>query len=78
MQALREKIELERCHLSPWLLALAVEEGKSSLALNGLAVDQLPASLALSADHLALAQKEMRIPKQQVCHRVCLPLRHLK
>ena len=67
MQALREKIELERCHMSPWLTSLAVEEGKSSLALNGLAVDQLPASLALSAEHLALAQKEMRIPKQQVC-----------
>ena len=66
MQALREKVELDRCHLSPWLLDLAVEEGKSSIALNGNAGGQLPASLALSREHLTLAQKEMRIPKQQV------------
>lgn len=66
VQALREKIELERSHKAPWLRDLAAQQGQSSIAMNGRAGEQLPTSLALCAEELARAQKQLHIPKQQV------------
>lgn len=66
VQGLREKIELERSELAPWLRESAVKLGEASTAMNGHAGEQLPISLALSAEQLSRAQKQLRIPKQQV------------
>lgn len=67
VQALREKVELERSHLVPWLRELAALQGQNSIAMNGSAGDQVPTSLALCAAELARAQQALLIPKQQVC-----------
>ena len=74
VQSLRDKVELDRCHLASWLRDLAVLQGESSRAMNGSAADQLPSSLALSAEDLLRAQKQLHIPKQQVHASSCRPL----
>jgi len=69
VQALREKIEVERCTAAPWLKDLAAQHGDVSVSMNGSAGDQAPSSLALTCQQLLKAQKELRVPKQQVRHK---------
>lgn len=66
VQVLREKMEVERCAKAPWLKDLAARHGKVSVGMNGSAGTQLPSSLALNCQQLIKAQKELRVPKQQV------------
>lgn len=63
---MRERLEVERAARLPWLVQLAAERKDASVAMNGSAASQPPRSLALSPAQVARAQKELRIPKQQV------------
>ena len=66
MQALREQIELQRAIALSWLSELAAQAAAGCLAMNGHDSDRPSSSLALPADHVARAQHELRITKQQV------------
>lgn len=68
---MRERIELRRALRLPWLVQLASERDATSVAMNGSAGSQPPSSLALDAQNLARAQKELRIPKQEVLSTAC-------
>lgn len=66
VQSMRETIELERHRLAPWLEELAVHQAESAAATNCSTSVQVPTSLALSTEDILRAQKQLRVPKQQV------------
>lgn len=66
VEVMREKIELKRAMPLTWLQQMAASQADVSVAMNGTAGNQHPASLALGLEHIARAQRELHIPKQQV------------
>lgn len=66
VELMREKLELDRCSKCSWLVKLAEQQYQAVASVNGGTSDAPLTGIALPADLVKKAQRELRLTKQQV------------